>query len=496
MFEQLSTGNVVQGNKGRYEVMNVVGRGGMGVVYRVRRSHDGTTWALKEQRPDTPQTPTEAADNRRLFEQEAQLILRLQHPNIVGGEELFSWQERLYLVMEYVSGETLEKRLRDANAPSFEQDALRWAIQMARVFAYLHGQQPPIIYRDLKPANVMLLPDGTLKFIDFGVARTHKQGKSKDTVAIGTLGYAPPEQYGKGQTDARSDIYTLGATLYHLLTNVPPRPLHTPKAGEIVAFNPSVQARTEQIVIRAMQQNRDHRFQSAVEMEQEMQACMASPLPDAGAVVAAPVAQQPQVPSTTVTRRAPPPSPTTPNVPPVQRAPKQPPIARPTAAPPAVTPPATDGTHAVPNFCPSCGFGNKSTARFCVNCGTTLPAQAPSVSREHRAKEHLRDARLVVRTPRRSWTHALRVLPCRIGRRDPSQGHYPELDLAEDDSGHASRRHAVIDRRNGQFTLTDMGSVNGTVLNGVKITANRPQPLRIGDRIRIGDVELRLEEQP
>ena len=102
---------------------------------------------------------------------------------------------------------------------------------MARVLAYLHTRQPPIIYRDLKPENVILTPEGIIKFIDFGVARTYKARKAKDTVAIGTYGYAPPEQYGKGQTDARSDIYTLGATLYHLLTNLGPVPLRTPGAG-------------------------------------------------------------------------------------------------------------------------------------------------------------------------------------------------------------------------------------------------------------------------
>jgi pSer/pThr/pTyr-binding forkhead associated (FHA) protein len=106
-----------------------------------------------------------------------------------------------------------------------------------------------------------------------------------------------------------------------------------------------------------------------------------------------------------------------------------------------------------------------------------------------------RNGQLHVRTPRRSWEHPLQVLPCRIGRRDPAQAHYPELDLAEDDSGHASRRHAVIDRRNGEFVLTDNGSINGTLLNGVKIAPHRAQPLHTGDRIRIGDVEMRFEEQ-
>jgi len=491
VFDQLAPRTTLDGQRGRYEILNVVGRGGMGVVYRARRDHDSSMWAVKELRPDTMLSLNELADNRRLFEHEAQLILRLQHPNIVGGEELFEWQGRLYLVMEFVAGETLEKRLRDANAPAFEGDALRWAIQMARVFAHLHNQQPPIIYRDLKPSNVMLVPDGTVKFVDFGVARTHKYGKSKDTVAIGTLGYAPPEQYGKDQTDARSDIYTLGATLYHLLTNVPPRPLYTPKPGEITAFNPSVQGRTEQVVIKAMQQERRQRFSSATAMEQAMQACLGTPVPN---VTPAPAVVVPTVPDEATVRAAYP-----------QRTiPQVSPAARPARiAPPPVPNVPANGTGDGPlHFCPACGFGNKNGARFCVNCGTTLPAAAPAITTPPlppivpvRPRATQRTAQLRIHTPRRSWDHPLQILPCNIGRRDPAQNHYPELDLAEDDSGHASRRHALIDRRNGQLVLVDTGSINGTLLNGAKIPAHRPQPLHNGDRIRIGDVEMRFEEQ-
>lgn len=504
--DQLATGTMIDGRRGRYEMLNVIGRGGMGVVYRARRQGDGTLWAVKELRPDTMVSPSELADNRRLFEHEAQLILRLDHPNIVGGEELFEWQGRLYLVMELVAGETLEKRLRDANAPAFEGDALRWAIQMARVFAYLHNQQPPIIYRDLKPSNVMLGPDGTVKFVDFGVARTHKLGKSKDTVAIGTLGYAPPEQYGKDQTDARSDIYTLGATLYHLLTNIPPRPLSTPKPGEITALNPSVQARTEQVVIRAMQQDRAQRFPSASAMEQAMQACLSVPVPNATPI--------PNVLPTPAAAALPAASPNAPaqSVFPERPSQQRPPVARsaptnraptnvPTNRVPTSFPPPSSSDGAL-RFCPTCGFGNTSSARFCVNCGTTLPntvaaptnATLPPPVIPVRARPP-RTAQLRIHTPRRSWDHPLQVLPCRIGRRDPAQAHYPELDLAEDDSGHASRRHALIERRNNQFMLVDTGSINGTLLNGVKVPAHRPQPLRNGDRIRIGDVEMRFEEQ-
>lgn len=496
MADHLPAGTVVPGSRGQYEVLGVVGRGGMGVVYRARRD-DGSIWALKEQRSSEPLKPSEVAESRQLFNGEAERVLSLSHPSVVAGEDFFTWNDRQYFVMELVNGETLEKRLREANAPAFEQDALRWTVQMARVLQYLHQLQPPIIYRDLKPANVILMPDGNVKFIDFGVARTHKLGKAKDTVAIGTFGYAPPEQYGKGQTDARSDVYTLGATLFHLLTNLPPRPLYTPKPGEIQALNPSVQQQTEQIVIRAMQQDRDARYASAADMERDLQAALAQPLPEPDTLTPAVVADD-------VTQRT-----ASPPVPRRARAERStpPPAVGPTARAPLPTP----SVGAEQRFCGNCGRANKPAARFCVSCGTPLPALIPaqpdaipvvqpsparpaqSAAPAQPQPMTLPPARFTITTPRGSWQFPLQALPVRIGRRDPSQNHYPELDLADYDRGHASRRHAVVERRGDQYVLTDVGSVNGTLLNSRPIPPHRPQPLRPSDRVRIGDVELRFE---
>jgi serine/threonine protein kinase len=499
VVDQLPVGTVAIGQHGQYEILGVVGRGGMGVVYRVRRLSDGSIWALKEQRSAEVLKAEEIAESRQLFQQEAEMVLRLNHPNAVRGLELFEWQGRQYVVMEFVNGETLEKRLREANAPAFEQDALRWTIQMARVLSYLHNQTPPIIYRDLKPANVILTPEGSIKFIDFGVARTYKERKAKDTVAIGTFGYAPPEQYGKGQTDARSDIYTLGATLYHLLTNLPPRPLYTPKPGEIQAINPPVQPRTEQIVIRAMQQDREKRFPSAQEMEQAMQACLPQPLPDLDLRTSVGPADL------DATQRT-----AAPVVPPRARAQALPAIGPTTRNPQPAAP--SNGAVGGQSFCGNCGRGNKATARFCAACGASIeqaapvvvtsqpvavspaqPVRSPVAPAPAPRAPTLPPARFMITTPRGAWEFPLMTLPCRIGRRDPSQNHYPELDLADYDRGHASRRHAVIERRGDQYVLTDVGSVNGTILNGVTLPAHRPQPLQANDRIKIGDVELRFE---
>lgn len=483
MVDQLPQGTVVEGRQGRYEILGVIGRGGMGVVYRARRSHDGQIIALKEMRPAEAIKPEDLQESRMLFEQEAALLLALKHPNIVTAYEIFEWSGRPYFVMEYVNGVTLEKRLRDANAPAFEQDALTWGVQMARVLHYLHTRQPPIIYRDLKPANVILTPDAIVKFIDFGVARRYKGSKSKDTVAIGTYGYAPPEQYGKGETDARSDVYTLGATLYHLLTNLGPIPLRAPEPGSIREHNPSVKPETEQVIIRAMQQDRAKRFASAAEMEAALTRCLGAAVP------VAPVLPEP-VPIDATQRTS------VPVVPPRARAAPPP---RSQARPsPAVRPPAIGATTAAAVFCPNCGRANKPGARFCSTCGSALPPPAPvaapaSVAAPQAPSQPILPARFMVTTPRGTWEYPLATLPCRIGRRDPSQSHYPELDLADYDRGHASRRHAVVERRGSQYVLTDVGSVNGTLLNGSRLPSHRPQPLRVGDKIKIGDVELRFE---
>jgi serine/threonine-protein kinase len=496
LLDQLPQTTIVEGKQGRYEVLGSVGRGGMGIVYRARRQPDGLIVALKEMRPPESTPPEEIEERRLLFAQEAELLLGLSHPNIVKGHEMFEWRGQPYFVMEFVNGVGLEKRLRETNAPAFEQDALTWGVAMARVLAYLHTRQPPIIYRDLKPENVILMPDKTIKFIDFGVARTYKARKAKDTVAIGTYGYAPPEQYGKGQTDARSDIYTLGATLYHLLTNLGPVPLRTPEPGSIMEHNPSVKPQTEQVIIRAMQQDREKRFANAIEMEAALNGCLPVPVP--------PLQLAPEVPvAIDATQRT-----ATPLVPPKARRPvqaqpqpvpqRQAPVQQPAARPStAATSPAI--------FCPHCGRGNKPTARFCAACGTALPAAQPQVVSvaprpqvvqtppSRPAARPLQQARFRITTPRGTWEYPLVNLPSRIGRRDPSQNHFPELDLADYDRGHASRRHAVIERRGNQYVLTDVGSVNGTLLNGVRLPSHRPQPLKDGDRVRIGDVEMYFE---
>lgn len=456
--DRLADETIVPGQRDQYKILALIGRGGMGAVYRAQRLSDGTVWALKEMRsqPDAP--ATEVEENRRLFMQEARLLASLSYPNLPVVAELFENQGRPTMIMEFVPGQTLEDRMREANAPLLEQQVVSYGIQVARVLHYLHTRPEPIIYRDLKPSNIMLTPDGVLKLIDFGVARTHKRGKSKDTVAMGSAGYAPPEQYGKGQTDARSDVYALGATLLHLLTNMPPIPLQTPAVGSVRKQNPSVDDRTESTIIQAMALDQKARFQDMHAFEQALLACLDGPYVDP------------------LTRAVPPP-PVQPVRPTLPSSPvPQPQAQRPAPQPaPIVSPPLPANGVA----CHRCGRVNKAGARFCAGCGA--PLGAPPVGR------------LLITSPRKAWEQSLERLPMRIGRRDPRQNHYPEIDLAEHDRGIASRNHALIERNGDYYTLTDLGSTNGTFLNGKALAPRQPQRLRPGDRIKIGEVEMEFK---
>ncbi|HYF64429.1 MAG TPA: bifunctional serine/threonine-protein kinase/formylglycine-generating enzyme family protein, partial [Herpetosiphonaceae bacterium] len=156
------------------------------------------------------------------FRREAALLARLSHPNLPRVIDQFEWEGQQFLVMEYVEGHTLRKELEQRNEPVPIETAMAWFEQLASVLGYLHSQDPPIIYRDLKPTNVMIRPDGRIALIDFGIARLYKPGQSADTAVYGTPGYAPPEQYGVGQTDARSDVFSLAMLFHEMLTRFDP----------------------------------------------------------------------------------------------------------------------------------------------------------------------------------------------------------------------------------------------------------------------------------
>jgi serine/threonine-protein kinase len=253
---------------GRYVILRRVGKGGMGAVYQAADNRiAGKTWAVKEMSDAAITNPLEKQQAQDAFRQEAQLLSLLEHSNLPKVVDHFSEKGKQYLVMDFIQGETLEERMEQGQGESLSQEkVLAWGSQLCDVLDYLHSQNPPLIFRDLKPANVMVTSDDVVKLIDFGIARVFKVGKSTDTSYFGTAGYAPKEQFGKGQTDARSDVYALGATLHHLLTGADPadEPFHF---EDIRQLNDRVSVEVADAVMKAVQYEPADRWQSVAEMK-------------------------------------------------------------------------------------------------------------------------------------------------------------------------------------------------------------------------------------
>lgn len=245
---------------GKYEILTEIGHGGMSVVYLAMDTHLNKQWAVKEIKKRGKAKTDEIVVNSLLAE--ANLMKRLDHPALPRIVDIIDNGVTIYVVMDYIEGESLDKILSEFGAQP-EELVIGWAKQLCDALSYLHSQKPPIIYRDMKPANVMLKPEGNIKIIDFGIAREYKEQNLSDTTVLGTKGYAPPEQYN-GQTDARSDIYALGMTMHHLLTGVDPR------KGEAYApvrvYNPELSEGIEIIINKCVQPAAENRYQSCADL--------------------------------------------------------------------------------------------------------------------------------------------------------------------------------------------------------------------------------------
>src|SRR5215469_3703656 len=281
----LAMGAVV---KGRYRVRARLGVGGMGSVYQVDDLHrPGAVYAMKELLDDEGESTDDIVAAHARFDAEIALMRRLAHPRIPAFVESFGDGGQRYFVMEFIPGTNLEERLERATGVLSEREVLGWMAAICEALTYLHSQQPAIIVRDLKPANIMVTPQGDARLIDLGIARTYKPGKLSNTENLGTMTYASPEHLGHTQTDARSDIYSLGATMYHLLTGAEPKPMETPTPGSLRRLHPAVSAETEQVVIQAMQLDPARRFQSAVELRAALLRCLAALTPPASSAAPA-----------------------------------------------------------------------------------------------------------------------------------------------------------------------------------------------------------------
>src|SRR5258708_5627746 len=432
----------------RYEIVRRIGGGGMGAVYLAKDRNLGeAARAVKEMiesHIDDAQHEKAIAD----FKRESLLLTELEHPSIPTVYDYFydDASERFYLVMKFIPGSDLSSRLR--NAPGGRIDELtmtEWGIQVADVLHYLHTRPQAIIYRDLKPANLMIDSNSNpIMLIDFGIARWVNK-KEKGVTAVGTMGYAPPELFS-GQADARVDIYSLGATMFHLLTGSDPQdnPLlifdftKNPRPRQI---NPALSSEMERLLIRAVEYKPEHCFQTGAELRE----ALASHLE--------------KLRSGQVSY----------------------------GLPPGVEMGGETLRVAIV-FCGFCGGRIAADDVFCAHCGSRQPMAGGTSATLARAT-----AKLVVSgTTELDASFLLQKDSNLVGRTDPLSNIFPEVDLSRfDPQTKVSRRHARIWREGEAFMLEDLGSVNGTVINDIiRLEPRQPRALDSGDRIRLGETTL------
>lgn len=249
---------------GKYEIVRTIGKGGTGTVYLVTDRNLQMFRAMKE----IAYNGADAAWKKKSLEAEIDVLKRAEHPMLPRIVDLFHTQDASYIILEYIDGVTLEDYMRQGGKVTQEQ-AVAWGIALADVSDYLHRLQPPVLYLDMKPSNIMLRKDGTLKLIDFGAAFTGWR-EQEQSQYMGTPGYAAPEQTESGSVDVRTDIYALGATLYHLVTGVSPA-LQKHEIRNVREWDITISPALEKVITRAMSQKPKERFSSASEMAEALQ---------------------------------------------------------------------------------------------------------------------------------------------------------------------------------------------------------------------------------
>ncbi|MFN2501515.1 MAG: protein kinase [Pyrinomonadaceae bacterium] len=446
---------------GRYEIVRKIGGGGMGAVYLAKDLNlGGVERAVKEM----VQSSIEEEQQKKAiedFRRESMILSTLDHPSIPTIYDYFydEFEGRFYLVMKYISGGDLASRLRAAPGGRIEElTVAEWALQITDVLAYLHGLPTTIVYRDLKPSNVML--DGKtsrVMLIDFGIARSINQAQEKGVTAVGTMGYAPPELFS-GQVEPRSDIYSLGSTMFHLLTGADPQnnPLlifdfqKNPRPRQI---NPQLSDQMERILMRSVEYSAESRFHSAEEMSEVLAAHIDN------------------LKTGNITYGV-------------------------SEAPAAVS----LANQSV--FCGFCGQRIVATDLFCAFCGAKQPIAQQGVHAEIYPRSAA-TAKLIIdgTSDLDAPAFTLEKNENLLGRRDPMSNIFPEVDLSKyDPQTKISRRHARIWREGGNFMVEDLGSSNGTILIGgisdtIRLQPRQPRPLANGDRLRLGDTTLHFLTQ-
>lgn len=257
--------------KQRYRIHSLVGQGGMGAVYKAEDTKFGNRFmAVKEMRLATLSSE-EASQAVAAFQGEAHLLAGLMHPNIPRIYDHFSEDGRWYLLMDFIEGPTLEEYLTNSEQGYLPlEEVIDIGIQLCTALDYLHTRQPPIIFRDLKPANIIRTSNGQLALIDFGIARHFKLGQLRDTIPFGSVGYAAPEQYGRVQTSPRADVYSLGATLHQLLSGHSPT-LNPFRFAPLLPIAQRVPTELEALILQMVDLDENKRPASVAIIQQELQ---------------------------------------------------------------------------------------------------------------------------------------------------------------------------------------------------------------------------------
>lgn len=259
----LQTGDLIDG---KYKILNKIGGGGMGVVYLALNERLNKTWAIKVAKRDG------IHDNNTAIQglvADKMTLIGLRHPNLPSIVDVYETEQSMMIVMDYIEGKPLSSSVKELGALPQNQ-VIRWAKQLCDVLGYLHSKN--IIYRDMKPSNIMLRPDGDVTLIDFGAAREFKEKNLADTQCLGTIGYAAPEQFGgNGQTDARTDIFCLGATLHHLVTGIDPCQNPSFSKTPIRQINPALSGGLERIIEKCLQDDKAARYQSCAELMYDLE---------------------------------------------------------------------------------------------------------------------------------------------------------------------------------------------------------------------------------
>jgi len=255
----------------RYDVISHLGKGTMGSVYLVKRKSDEKELVVKKLIITSTSGLSERSA-REIFQREFELLKRFYHPGLPEVYDTFRQDEQDYLALEYIKGETLEDIINKNNEPFPVAQALKWVIEIAEILDYLHNSfEAPIVYKDLKPSNIIITPEGKPRLIDFGTSRYYNPDKHSDTHRLGTPGYAAPEQYQKkGQTNPQSDLFSLGVILFQLLTTYDPTvtPLKFPSMRSL---NPSITDKLEKIIKKSIQLEPLNRYISVMELKEELE---------------------------------------------------------------------------------------------------------------------------------------------------------------------------------------------------------------------------------